>query len=298
MWPKNTTRIRRSRIKSCRTTLSVGVAVLILFAAVTQGQTRSYYGCCQPPIQLRRMEPPPTRVRLTYGGRVYFSFPNYDVMVSGAPRNVTELIQGTGTGGPTVISKNAEGMRWDGTGYFLHPAYPSEYVTRYHYKDRIVGEPRKQWPETKGRRPVDQRGRLSQAPPTVTQTQSGPTAPTYTVPDQNTTMRFLPAPWVVVPPVKSQGQPTPAEKAFESPYATSFSPIEMTTSANELQQKVNAVREPSHEQGQTVRRVRKTPVDCRMPTAWASPECADYRRRNRKSTNDQSRPTSLGATPR
>lgn len=310
MWRINNGRIRRRRIKSCRIKLSCGVVVLVALtagqpAAVTQGQTRSYYGCCPQPIQLRQVEPAPSRVRMTYGGRIYYAFPNYDVVLSGAPRNVTELIQGTevltqetGTRQATVVFKNDEGMRWDGTDFFLHPAYPIEYVTRYHYADRIVGKPQQQWPEPPDRRPVDPRDRLAPAPsvPTVTQVQPGPVAPTY-VPYQYTTMRFLPAPWVVAPVEKPSVEPTPPEKTPESPSAKESSPTAATTSGYEIQQKINAAAVPSYEQGQTVRRVLKAPVNCWLPKHWSSPECIQYRQRQRQrpSTSEDSRPPSSGA---
>ncbi len=193
-----------------------------------RGQTGSYYGCCAPPIQLRQDAPTPSRVRITYGGRVYLSFPNYDVLVSPAPGDLEELIQGDSSRiPPTVISKNDEGMRWDGGGFFLHPAYPLEDVTRYHYRNRIVGQLEKQWPEPVSREPADARDRISPAPSVPTVAGMQPELPPYIAPYEGTPTQFLPAPWVVAPPVEPEPEPTPTERGLESPYegiATQFLP--------------------------------------------------------------------------
>lgn len=309
MCPLKTTTISASAITNCRAKMCLGFAVLFMLVSVqptvAQGQRRSYYGCCPPPIQLRQVEPAPSRIRRTYGGRVYYSFPNYDVVVSGAPGSLDELIQGYAAGvipgpvtggipanvaeriqrreGGAVIVKNAEGMRWDGSDFFLHPAYPLEYVTRYQYTNRIVGEPQRQWPEDPRSRPDDQRLFPAPAPsePTVTQLQpAGPTAPT-TVPYQEFTTQFLPAPWVVAPTLRPSAEPTRSEKPPEPPSATSSTSTTTTTSAYKTQPQVKTEPATSHDQGQAYRRALKTGVDCWTTSRWSSPECVQYRQRIR-----------------
>jgi hypothetical protein len=95
------------------------------------------------------------RVRITYGGRVYLSMPNYDIFLRGAPTTLGDLATGglansNGVSDARVIYRNDRGMRFDGNEFFLHPAYPIEQITRYRYINRVVGERNNTWPPAGG----------------------------------------------------------------------------------------------------------------------------------------------------
>jgi hypothetical protein len=103
----------------------------------------TYAGCC-PPYTTRDV----TRPRITYGGRIYLAFPNYDVFLGGAPTRLEDLATGQGVADARVIYRNEQGMRWDGNEFFLHPAYPVEQITKYRIYNRVVGEGVTAWPQS------------------------------------------------------------------------------------------------------------------------------------------------------
>ncbi len=144
--------------------------------------------------------------RITYGGTVYYSFPNYDIallglpfdptsgggFLSAAPGNIDQLLIGIGQEsvgqGARVIMKNNRGMRWDGADLFIHPAYHHERVTQHHYWNRDLQHFGPPVPSTE----------LSQRmePPTTTSS-SGLRTGTFSPSD---TLDFIAQPWVVLEP--------------------------------------------------------------------------------------------------
>jgi hypothetical protein len=93
-----------------------------------------------------RCPPVCARYYVTYEGRVFVSFPNYDIALSGTPSSPNQFPRPSSAGPPRVIFKDERGMYWDGGTYFVHPAYRQDLVTRHYYSQRIVGSPHAQWP--------------------------------------------------------------------------------------------------------------------------------------------------------
>ena len=83
----------------------------------------------------------PSGPHVTYDGRIFLSFPNYDIWLSRGPQAVGDLFTGLGNGNGQLIFKNSQGMRWDGENYFWHPAYRIDLVTRNYYQNRVSGGP-------------------------------------------------------------------------------------------------------------------------------------------------------------
>lgn len=209
--PKRTCRLRFERWWISLIAVMAFVLVPTLIPAETKGQTGSFDGS---DLRLRPVEPIPTRLRRTYGGRVYMSFPNYDVILYGAPEDISGLTRGTENewvsrmdkesinrifAGGTVIGRNAQGLRWDGSGFLLHPAYPQEDVTRHRYPNRIVGEPQQQWPAVASDLPVSPHKQPFKVEPIVTHRE--PSVEGQASSAQDVAIRFLTAPWVVNEPL-------------------------------------------------------------------------------------------------
>ena len=138
----------RTMAALCRIPFSCGSKLFYFVCLIALGWTHpsglhaqnTYAGCC-PPYGAQDIGRP----RITYGGRIFLSFPNYDVFLGGAPTRLEDLATGQGVQGPRVIYRNNQGMRFDGNEFFLHPAYPVEQITKYRYFNRVVGEPGATW---------------------------------------------------------------------------------------------------------------------------------------------------------
>jgi hypothetical protein len=92
------------------------------------------------------------QLHITYEGRVFMSFPNYDIALSGTPSlpGQTTIVSGqTGQNIDSearVIFRNNHGMYWDGRNLFLHPAFRYDLVTRNYYAQQYVDQPQDEWP--------------------------------------------------------------------------------------------------------------------------------------------------------
>jgi len=139
--------------------------------------------------------------RITYGGAVYYSFPNYDIVLSGlpgdapagggflqgAPANLDQLILGAGQQSGVIV-KNSRGMRWNGADLLMHPAHSYQRVTQYYAWNRDIGE----------FRPSADANELSPKPrPTPT---TAPRTANRNTALATTDLGFIAQPWVVVDP--------------------------------------------------------------------------------------------------
>jgi hypothetical protein len=176
------------------------VLVLLLLISVVPAaaqQTKCYVPPCVPNTG-------PAKLNITYGGRIYYSFPRYDVYLSGAPQNVFDRTTGGGNLRSSVIVNNGQGLRWDGFSYFDHPAYHQELVTRYYYANRVIGQPSVP--------PITMR---------VTPKVRGVVSPTRTVPQPTaTTITYLPAVPLVTVPVPQELPPL--RRPVPSPGVTQY----------------------------------------------------------------------------
>ncbi len=111
-------------------------ACLITMCVVVAVQAQVPWNDCCAPVGPQDV----SQVHITYGGRIYLSFPNYDVYLSGGPQTLGDLATGDGATDARLIYRNDQGMRWDGNEFFLHPAYPVEQFTRQRYINRPIGE--------------------------------------------------------------------------------------------------------------------------------------------------------------
>ncbi len=185
----------------CLIALACGLLTFASWNGRAAAQRRN--ACAVPPCVVNSA---PYTLHRTYSGRVYFTFPNYTVYSSGAPRNVDEAIAGVGRG-RSVIYRDGAGMSWDGRGYFTHPAYHQELVTRYHYANRTI---------------------LSQQSPTVfrpaTVTTTGLPAPRYAIRTTATSQSYLPTSGSFVrrPPAATLPPLAPPPADVEQPESFSY----------------------------------------------------------------------------
>lgn len=127
--------------------LSRRMLILVIASLVTTSTAEAQRGTrrCPPDCSPAYGSPNfQSGVRITYGGRVYLSLPNYDVALTGTPGLPGQPADDRAR----VIFRNGEGMYWDGDRFFVHPDYHYELVTRQYYSQHFISEQPGQWPPT------------------------------------------------------------------------------------------------------------------------------------------------------
>ena len=215
---------------------------------------------------------PVLSVKRTHSGRLTFAFPRYSLYVNQTPRQLNENVNGGRTShGPTMIYKSDTGMMWSGAGYFNHPAYHDDVVTRYHYAHQSnVGRP---IAEGSFRKPpllsVNRHQERVVAP-------SVP-APPVAAPSGDATYQFVAPPWVVV-------ETKPFVPALEQPFTESVSKAAnypMYPGVQGVQPPIARfpVTQPQVAVPKNVTLPKNAPVPCdEVSTAVKPPHCYEQRR--------------------